>query len=116
MRSVRPTVPRLPIHVLTLCVLLLPTAGLATVGEEPSGELAAVVELLGEAPERPWVPEADPCGCLLQLRSCLFAATLSLGRCVTSLPVGDALCYIKYELDIVLCIQQADNCASTCIP
>jgi hypothetical protein len=77
---------------------------------------AELIELLTQTPEEPWAPESDPCSCLSQLRGCLLAATLNLGRCVAATPVSDLLCYVKYELDVLLCIHQAENCATTCIP
>lgn len=112
MRYDLPTL-RLPVHLMSLVLLLLPAAALAAPADERPAEL---IEFLTRAPEEPWAPEGDPCSCLTQLRGCLLAATLNLGRCVATSPVSDVLCYIKYEIDVLLCIHQADNCATTCIP
>jgi hypothetical protein len=89
-----------------VALLLLPATGLAAPAEERPAEL---IDLLSRAPAEPWAPESDPCSCLAQLRGCLLAATFNLARCVATNPVGDALCYIKYELDVLLCIYQAED-------
>ena len=58
----------------------------------------------------------DDCGCLVALSACLFQATLEFSRCLsTSGPIGDALCLVRYEVAVSLCVQRAGNCAATCV-
>ena len=121
------TVPRpLPAHAVALfwsltVVLVLTAPGGLQAAEPPAGfegpaDSMSLPGMVSEIPDAPWTPEADPCACLQQLRGCLIAATINLSRCVASVPVGDVFCWLKYELDVLICIQQADVCASTCIP
>ena len=95
-----------------LLVMAPPATAHVTGFEVPAPDLLALIE---ESPDPAWRPEADPCACLAQLRGCLMAATISLGQCIATLPV-DVLCYVKFELDVLLCLQQAETCASTCVP
>lgn len=118
MRHAHSTPRRLPIPLILVLLLtaVLPGSRLAAEAEQRPLDLDQLADLLNEPPGQPWNPEGDPCACLQQLRGCLLAATLNLGRCVVRLPVGDTLCYVKYEIEVLLCIYQADNCASVCIP
>ncbi len=61
---------------------------------------------------------ADPCSCLRELRACLISAYRSLGRCLSHAhtPARQALCYLKFELDVVLCLERAGACELTCVP
>ncbi len=93
--------------------------GLATVAraDEPWRD---PLEPLGEAvvPGGPAPLASDPCSCARELRSCLITATINLGRCLGQAfnPARQTLCYIKFELDVVLCLDRAATCDQTCVP
>lgn len=60
----------------------------------------------------------DPCGCLRALRVCLITAAASLDGCLSDAPnpTRETLCYLKFELDVLLCLEQAGVCQLTCLP
>ena len=91
---------------LTLLVAFAPTAP----AEGPRAMAAGL--------DGPSVFASDPCGCSRELRACLVAAGLSLGRCLvgSSTPARRALCYLSFELDLVLCAQRSGICELTCVP
>lgn len=68
---------------------------------------------LFDAPQGP-----ESCGCLNELRACLLAAAVNLARCLDDArsPARETLCYLKAELDVVLCLERAAVCQLTCLP
>jgi hypothetical protein len=60
----------------------------------------------------------DPCGCLGGLRGCLIAAAVNLDGCLRDAPSGaqETLCYLKFELDVLLCLERAGTCQLSCVP
>ncbi len=91
-------------------------AGWATQEWRAPSEPLDEIELLG--PGESIRPGVDPCGCLRDLRSCLIASSLKLGRCLSRAhtPARQALCYLKFELDVLLCLDRAGVCELTCVP
>ena len=77
---------------------------------------AGSVEVL--ALERPASLGHDACGCVRELRICLVAASVSLGRCLAgaTYPAREVLCYLKFDLDVVLCLERVATCQLTCSP
>lgn len=80
--------------------------------------LDSLVEIESPIPVEPIRPGVDPCGCLREVRACLIGASLDLGRCLSraQTPARRALCYLKFEIEVLLCIQRAAVCEHTCVP
>lgn len=110
---------RKPIPVLVVGVLLANAVPIAWGSSHPargSSPWRESIESAG-APE-PALLGFDACGCGRALRACLIAASVNLGHCLAAArtPVREAICYFKFELDAVLCLERAVTCQLTCVP
>ena len=72
-------------------------------------------EVLVGAPES---LAGDACGCLRELQACLLGALVGQQQCLERAPnpAREALCYLKLEIDLLLCVEQAASCELTCVP
>lgn len=107
-------------HSRTLVIfsLLVACAHAGWAQQEWRDPLESVYEIEPEIPGEPAGFSFDSCSCLHELRSCLVRASLNLGRCLGQAhsPARQALCYLKFELDILLCLDRAASCELTCVP
>lgn len=59
----------------------------------------------------------DACSCAGELTGCLLRATFELNQCLSRAPgpLGDALCLLRYEVQITQCFQDVSMCFAGCI-
>ncbi len=100
-----------PVAILLVAALILPVASEAERRQpfEP-GDLVW--------PTEPDQAGFDECGCLGGLRGCLIGAAVNLDGCLRDAPgtPRETFCYLKFELDVLLCLEQAGVCQLTCLP